>query len=211
MGKVIIRAARPADAPFLAIAMQEADRGHTGIGSWDVLFPGADNERLPILAALAVASPRSYVHWLTFLVADFQGEPVATVAGYVPAMTPPELFAAACRAVLGDAAQARIAASRAWSRNYFAVELPGDTLRMEWVYTRPGVRGQGISVRLIARLLEDSKAQAIKTAHVGTYIGNEPAIATYHRAGFEAFAECRHLDYERRFKTPGLAFLRRDT
>ena len=48
----------------------------------------------------------------------------------------------------------------------------------------------------------------LATAHVGTYIGNAPAVATYRRAGFEAFAELRHLDYERRFKAPGLVFLR---
>ena len=190
--------------------MQDADRGHTGIGSWDVMFPGSDDERLPILAALAVTPPRSYLHWSTFLVAELDGEPVGTIAGYVPATTTSELFAAACRAVLGiDAAQTRLTTSGAWSPNYFSVELPDDTLRAEWVYTHPAARRRGISSRLIAQLLEDGRARAIKTAHVGTYIGNEAAIATYRRAGFDPFAECRHLDYEQRFRAPGLVFLRR--
>jgi ribosomal protein S18 acetylase RimI-like enzyme len=175
------------------------------------MFPGGDDERLSILAALALAPPRSYVHWSTFLVAEIDGVPVGTVAGYVPARTGSELFVGACRAVLGvDAAQARLATSEAWSRDYFTVYLPRDTLRVEWVYTDPEARGRRLSVALIAQLLENAKAQAITTAHVGTYLGNEPAIATYRRAGFEAFAECRHIDYERRFRAPGLVFLRRD-
>ena len=37
----------------------------------------------------------------------------------------------------------------------------------------------------------------------------EPALTTYRSAGFEEFAECRSVDYEARFKTPGLVFLRR--
>lgn len=211
MDEVVIRPACPADAPFLAVAMQEADRGHTGIGSWDIMFPGADGERLSILAALAVAPPRSYVHWSTFLVAEIEGERVGTVAGYVPATTGSDLFAAACRAVLGvDTAQTRLGMSEAWSRDYFTVDLPGDALRVEWVYTGPNMRGRGVALGLIAQLLEAARARGIKTAHVGTYIGNEPAMATYRRAGFEPFAECRHLDYERRFRAPGLVFLRRN-
>ncbi len=160
MGEVVIRVASPADAPFLALAMQEADRGHTGIGSWDVVFPGSDDERLPILTALAVASPRSYVHWSTFLVAEMEGIPVGTVAGYVPAVTTSDDFAAACGSVLGvEAAQARLARFEAWSRNYFAVALPDDTLRVEWVYTHPEARRRGVSLGLIARLVDDAKAR----------------------------------------------------
>lgn len=80
---------------------------------------------------------------------------------------------------------------------------------MEWVYTDPAYRAQGVSSRLITRLLDDARAGGRSTAHVGTYIDNDPAIATYRRLGFEGFAEARHVDYERTFKTPGLVFLRR--
>ena len=204
---------RPAgrdDSAFLALAMQEADRGHTGIGSWDVMLPGPDEDRLAVLAALAGATQPSYVHWSTFLIAEIDGRPIGTVAGYVPELMTAECFAAACREVLGGGADARLGEGGAWSRDYFTVDIPRDTLRVEWVYTDPGMRATGVSSSLIARLLDGARADGLATAHVGTYIGNAPAIATYRRAGFEAFAELRHLDYERRFKTPGLVFLRRD-
>jgi ribosomal protein S18 acetylase RimI-like enzyme len=103
VGEVVVRSASPADAPFLALAMQEADRGHTGVGSWDVMFPGSAHDRLQVLSALAVAEPRSYVHWSRFLVAESEGTVGAAIAGYVPDRTPSDLFVEACRVVLGAA------------------------------------------------------------------------------------------------------------
>jgi GNAT superfamily N-acetyltransferase len=210
LAPIRVRRACRDDADFLALAMQEADRGHTGIGSWDAMFPGSDDERLAVLVALACASQLSYVHWSTFLVAEIAGRPVGTVAGYVPDRMTSELFATACREVLNSRGEAAITGDGAWSREYFAIEIPGDTLRVEWVYTDPAFRARGVSAQLITQLLDDARARGVTTAHVGTYIGNDPAIRTYRTVGFEAFAECRHLDYERRFRAPGLVFLRRD-
>jgi ribosomal protein S18 acetylase RimI-like enzyme len=206
---ISVRAATPEDAPFLAVAMQEADRGHTGIGSWDVMFPGEDEQRLAMLAALATTSARSYVHWSTFLVAEVGGEPAGTVSGYVPELEPSERFAAACREALGAHADTALARSGAWSREFFTIAIPGDTLRVEWVYTDPRFRGGGVSSTLIGQLLDDARTAGRSNAHVGTYIDNDAALGTYRRLGFEDFAEARHADYERVFKTPGLVFLRR--
>jgi len=189
--------------------MQEADRGHTGIGSWDVMLPGTDEDRLAILAALADTSQPSYVHWSTFLIAEIDDKPVGTVAGYVPKLMTTALFVAACWEVLGARADGKLSAKGAWSRDYFTVNVPQDTMRLEWVYTDPDFRATGVSSRLIARMLDGAGGDGVPTAHVGTYIGNTPAISTYRRAGFQEFAECRHLDYEHRFKAPGLVFFRR--
>jgi GNAT superfamily N-acetyltransferase len=206
---ILVRPARPDDAPFLALAMQEADRGHTGFGSWDVMFPGADVARLECLVALATTAAPSYVHWSTFLVAEADDRLVGTVASYVPSEEPPERFTSACQTALGADADAALARHGAWSRDYFTVQIPRDTLRVEWVYTDPAARGRGVSTLLIGRLLDDGRAHGHTTAHVGTYLENEPAIATYRRLGFEPFAEARHVDYEAVFGTPGLVFLRR--
>lgn len=210
MTEIRVRRATRDDASFLAVAMLEADRGHTGIGSWDVMLPGADEDRLRILRGLAVASQPSYVHWSTFLVAEVDGLPAGTVAGYVPRVMTGDLFAAACREVLGSEGAGQHNDRGAWSREYFTVTIPDDTLRVEWVYTDPRFRSRGVSSTLLAELLGRARADALATAHVGTYIDNSPAIAVYRGAGFEVFAACRHADYERRFKTPGLVFLRRE-
>jgi len=209
-----LRQAQRADAAFLARAMQEADRGHTGIGSWDIIFAGCEQTRLDALARLAAAQPRSFVHWSKFIVAEVDGRPAAAAAGYVPHETPPRLLLeAADEAQIEDRVRAGLAgegAGGAWSREYFAVELPGDTLRVEWVYTASEHRGRGICGHLLSHLLDAARERGLGTAHLATYVGNAPAIAAYRRAGFEPFAECRHVDYEQRFGAPGLVFLRRE-
>jgi hypothetical protein len=60
MTEIAARPAMSSDTAFLALAMQQADRGHTGIGSWDVMFPGLEDDRLHILTRLASAPQRSY-------------------------------------------------------------------------------------------------------------------------------------------------------
>jgi GNAT superfamily N-acetyltransferase len=209
--QVSLRPAVADDAAFLAFAMQEADRGHTGIGSLDLLLPGPDAQRLATIARLAGASHRSSFHWSTFRVAEFDGRLVGTIAGFVPDEMPPATFQDACAEVLGPHASKVLSRTHAWSSSYFSVALPGDTLRVEWVYTDPALRGRGISTRLLSALLDDARRNGHAEAHVVTYLGNEPAIATYRRCGFEPFAECRHADFETQFGSPGLLFLRRAT
>ena len=213
MTSIVCREAGPADAAFLARAMQEADRGHTGIGSWDIVFPGSEDSRLRALAKLAAARSPSLVHWSKFRLAEVDGRIAAAAAGYVPDETPDRLLLeAGAEAKLEDSIRAKLVAdgqSRAWSREYFAVGLPGDTLRLEWVFTALEYRAQGICAQLLAQLLTAGRGRGLATAHVATYIGNAPAIAVYRRVGFTPFAECRHIDYERRFRAPGLVFLRR--
>jgi GNAT superfamily N-acetyltransferase len=213
MVSIVCREASPEDAAFLARAMQEADRGHTGIGSWDIVFPGSEDGRLDALAKLALARAPSHVHWSKFRLAEVDGRTAAAAAGYVPDETPDGLvLEAAAEAKLEDSVRAKLVADGgggAWSREYFAVDLPGDTFRLEWVYTALDYRGQGICAHLLAELLAAARGRGLATAHVATYIGNAPAIAAYRQMGFEPFAECRHGDYERRFRAPGLVFLRR--
>src|SRR2546430_15831781 len=89
MAGIVFREASPADAAFLARAMQEADRGHTGIGSWDIVFPGSEDSRLRALAKLAAARSPSLVHWSKFRLAEVDGRIQAATAGCGPNETTP--------------------------------------------------------------------------------------------------------------------------
>ena len=148
-----IRDATAEDAPFLAQAVVGADRGHTGIGSWDHAFPGDERDRLRLLEAIIRSDHPSYLNWSIFLIADVDAAPVATVATFVPARLPVSTFDTACRNVIGDAATDRMLQQPAWSRDFFAVVEPSDALRLEWVYTHPSVRRQGVSGQLIDEAL----------------------------------------------------------
>jgi GNAT superfamily N-acetyltransferase len=107
--------------------------------------------------------------WSTFLVAEVGGAAAGTVAGYVPEVMTSETFAAACREAFGQEAERVLAIDGARSAEYFQVPMPGDTVRVEWVYTDPRFRGRGISSALLATLTENARTSRRRTAHVGTY------------------------------------------
>lgn len=214
MSGITIRRAREDDAPFLAWVMQEADRSHTGIGSWDVMIPGPDEDRLAILEDVVREGEGTYCHWSAFLVAEVDGVAGAAVARYVPADVPEERFYELMREVTSRRGwsedRLKDGMRGAYSKDYFFVPLPPDTWRVEWVATRPESRGHGLNRALLDELLAWGREEGHTYSHVGTYLGNEPAIAAYKAAGFEVYAEAWHVDYERVFGAPGLVYFRRD-
>ena len=211
--EVIIREAREPDAPFLAWALQESDRGHVGVGIGDVAFPGPDGERLAILEELVRKAAGSYVHWSLFLVATVDGVPAASMAGYVPAEMSDNGFIEHCWRVMSrrgwSEEQVREGLAGFRSRDYYSVPIPEDTLRVEWVAARPEFRKRGLVRKLLEATLERGGARGLATAHVATYLGNEPAISVYRNVGFEFMADVRHVDYERKFGAPGSIYFRR--
>jgi ribosomal protein S18 acetylase RimI-like enzyme len=216
MSDNLVRAATPADAPFLAWVMQEADRMGGPFGSTDLIFDFGEPRRLEFLARVAVSELDSYYHHRRFLVAEEGGVLLGALAGYVPDQLPPGAFEAVVRHEASRTGWADPTTSdvlergpRDTSSNYFRVAIPGDALRVEWVATKPESRGRGVNRRLLQALLESAAGRGLRAAYVGTAIGNEPAIAAYRSAGFQLFAECRHADFEEVYGRPGLVFFRR--
>jgi len=213
MSEPVIRPATEDDAPFLAWVIVEADRGHVGVGTWDILLPGEDAQRLEIIEELIREGEGSYLDWRLFVIAEVDGTLASAVAYYVPEVHKDELYMEALYRVMarrGWSKERVDAAERpSRSRDYFIVPIPRDTFRVEWVATRPESRGRGLNRRLLEALLDIGRERGHRTAHVGTYWGNEPAIRAYQAAGFKLYAEARHDDYEKVFVAPGLVFLRR--
>ena len=212
-----IRPATADDASFLAWVMQEADRMGGTVGGLDLIFNERESSRLELLASIACSEIDSVSHYSRFVVAEVGGVPAAALAGYVPDGIPAGSGARVTEQAArqagwtADAIESLLErAARYVSAPYFRVPIPGDTLRVEWVATRPEFRGRGLNRALHEALFERGRASGLRTAHVGTAIGNQPAIAAYRAVGFEAYAEVRHRDYEAIFGHPGHIYLRRD-
>lgn len=208
-----VRDARPADAAFLAWAMQEAARSHLGRGVWDVVLPGAEPERLELLARLAVADARSFCHHGGFLVGEEGGAPVAALCGYQRGVATPALFLAAVRQVFGEAGWTRERIGEMLGRfapfSACTPDPPDDAWVVEWVATRPGQRGRGHARRLLDAVLERGRSRGLETAHLSVLIGNAGAQALYERAGFRLVEVVRHPDFEAVMGVPGLRVLER--
>jgi ribosomal protein S18 acetylase RimI-like enzyme len=212
-----IRPATTDDAAFLAWVMQEADRMGGAVGGLDLIFNQGEVSRLGLLALIARSDVDSVSHYSRFVVAEVDGVPAAALAGYVPDEIPAGSgtraiqHAAMTAGWPADAIEALLErAARYTSAPYFRIPIPGDTLRVEWVATRAEFRGRGLNWALHEALFERARASGLRTAHVGTAIGNEPALAAYRAVGFQPYAEVRHRDYEAVFGRPGHVYLRRD-
>jgi ribosomal protein S18 acetylase RimI-like enzyme len=217
MSEPRVRTATPEDARFLAWVMQEADRMGSEVGALDLIFDVGEERRLEFLARVAVSELDSTGHYSRFLVAELAGQPAAALSGYVPDDLASEDVPLLLRSVAAELGWSepevnRLVerAARFTSSTFFRVQLPGGTLRVEWVATRPEFRGRGLNRALLETLFERGRASGLRTAHVGTSIGNHPAIAAYQSAGLVPYAEVRHRDYEAMFGRPGHIYFRRD-
>ena len=210
---IVIRSAKAADSRFLAWVMIEADRGHLRRAMFDVVLPTTEEERIAYLAAMSTAEMASFCHHSGFLIAEQAGQPVAALSGYQPKIKTPRHFVKASYEVLTKAGWSAERIEQMLGR--FApfltcvFDYPEDAWVVEWVATRPEGRGQGISTRLIERVLERGRALHLATAYISVRIGNHSAQRVYERAGFVPFDERCHPDHEAAIGCPGLVHLKR--
>ena len=213
MPATVIRRAAPQDAPFLAWAMIEAERGPDPQGEWDVVLPGSADDRARLLARIATREPVHYCHWSRFQLAEREGVPVGAISGYVAARHTWAHFERAFRGAFRAAGLGPDDAQTAWLRfapfSVVHVSLPEEAWRVEWVAVRPEQRGRGIVGELLAANLERARSEGCREAIVTAALENEPARRAYEAAGFAPFARWEHDDYRRVSGSAGNVVMRR--
>ena len=177
--KTEIRAAREEDAPFLAWVMQEAARSHLEIGVWDVLFPGAEDARLDILARLARTGRPHYAHYSRFLIAQVDDSPAAALSGYESAAFGQTKIVEGLLEVGQqlDWQPAKLGELTERLSPYESLGYPNPegVWIVEWVATRPERRGRGLIRELLVAILEEGRKQDVTGAQIGHLLGNLPA------------------------------------
>jgi ribosomal-protein-alanine N-acetyltransferase len=78
------------------------------------------------------------------------------------------------------------------------------------VATVPEFRRQGITSKLLEKMLERGRSQGFRRAQINIYIGNIPAQRLYEKHGFQVMDEKRHPNFEKEIGSPGMARLLRD-
>ncbi|MEM7410227.1 MAG: GNAT family N-acetyltransferase [Myxococcota bacterium] len=210
---VVLRRAAPTDAPFLAWAMIEAERGTDPEGEWDAVLPGPPDAREALLARIATTEPEHFCHWSRFLVAEHAGEPVATLSGYIAARHTHAHFRRAWYQAFLEHGHSVADALDAWARfgpfQHVSVDLPPEAWRVEWVAVHPAWRGKGLVGALLEANFARARAEGCDRAVVATALENAPARRAYEAAGFVAFARWEHDDYRQASGSAGNVYLRR--
>jgi len=203
-----IRRAEVEDSTFLARAILNACRSHLARGMWDFLVAGREQDRLEFLEFLTLMEGPTFCHYSNFLVAEGRNGYAAALSGFDPGgpgmLSPGHAIAAAFEEFgLGEAAL-----SDAYRRlEVYRLGMPEQrkgVWTIEWVWSEPSKRRQGIVTTLIERILDNGRRLGYRRAQVTTFIGNTPAILAYEKAGFRAGEEKRHPDFARLMGAPGL-------
>jgi translation initiation factor 4G len=208
-----IRAARAAEAPFLAEVLRMAGRGHLPRGAWDLIFPDA-YECQRGLERLAGGGLRSWCHHSLFQVADRGGEACAALVAFEPE----ELGEVSLGKAMFDVFQ-----SLAWTPERIAAvgprlapylrcfpDMPPGSWIIENVGTRSDHRRQGLVHALLERALETGRSRGHRRAQISCLIGNLPAQRAYEKAGFAVVEERVDPEFERQLGAPGFSRMTRE-
>jgi GNAT superfamily N-acetyltransferase len=203
-----IRQAEARDAPLLAWAMQEAARSHLPRGLWDLAFPGDEAERLWLLQQLALHPVTCHCHYGGFLIAERDGEPVATLSGYEPLVkTEARLREAVVDATLGagwsdqdlEALEPRLSPFM-----HVRPELASDAWTLEAVAVRPEHRGSGVFDALMEAILDEGRRRGYVRSQLVLMLGNERAERAYARHGFAMVSARSHPSMQEVLGCPGV-------
>jgi ribosomal protein S18 acetylase RimI-like enzyme len=202
-----LRDATTADADLIAWVQVEASRSGTPLGFWDLVFPGADEPRLRLIAEIATSAREHFAHVSGFLVAEVDGEPVGAMSGYAPGVKKLGHFVGAMTQVLErngwSEAHRRLLGIRILPAVACFSDAPHDRWIVEWVALRPIARGKGVAAALLRAVLDRGRAAGFRKAQITYLVGNEPARRAYERAGFVDVDGKRDPQFEVIFGAPG--------
>ncbi len=210
----MIRPATPDDARFLAWVIHAAGRSHLPTGIWDIALPGADEDRLDVLAAITTTRLLHFAHWTRFLVCEVDGASVAALSAYEAEEFGGDKLGLAMNeafTTLGWGQDEMLAVLRRMAP--FAslhFPTPANLWIVEWVATLPEYRGRGLVGALLLEIFEAGREAGFAKSQIGYFLGNTPAKNAYEKVGYRYVDEYRHSDWEAALGCPGVARMHLD-
>jgi ribosomal protein S18 acetylase RimI-like enzyme len=206
VSSMTIRPARADDAPFIARSILSAQRGPRPRGWFDIALGWDEPRCLAFVEKIATAQALSWWHVSTFLVAEIDGAPAASLCALPASGTRGAagnaIAEAAKDAGLGAADIAAIFQRGNYSANCWVQGGEGEWL-IEHVASLPAYRGRGLVQALLAQALAGGGRAGFRRASISFLIGNEPAERCYAKAGFVFAEEKRDGAFEALIGAPG--------
>jgi ribosomal protein S18 acetylase RimI-like enzyme len=208
-----IRPAHSHDASFLAWVILISGRAHVQRGIWEVILGGTEQECLTFLQFLTVTQTPHLFHHSCFLIAEVGGRSAAALGGYDPKSLGYPTLGKAIKEVVHKRGFSG-PDPEAMKRSQRVLSCIPEDVEGAWVVdsvaTVPELRRQGITSKLLEKILERGRNQGFRRAQINIYIGNIPAQRLYEKHGFQIMDEQRHPDFEKEIGSPGMARLLRD-
>jgi len=197
-----IRRAKESDYSFLADAILKADLGAEGQNSSYAALFGITTEqaREAIIRMMPEEMDGCEFSPVHFLVAEFEGKPVAAVASWIEGLE--SVSSNVARSALVQEYYPAGAIAHVQSLMKMADEImvhrTNGTMQIESVFVEEAHRGQGLAAKLIKAHIAKAMLQNydVEIVQLMTYSDNKKAIHAYEKMGFGITAEKHSSDPE---------------
>lgn len=203
----LVRPAEPRDAPTIAYLCYLAGRGHVTTSVYDLMIPGPPGptgHRLGQMEAVLTAGCRSWFHYSFYTVIEVEGRVAATLCTFSKEEGRTRPLLAAFRGLGWTDSDLQEMGERL--RPFLMAEhrVPGGAWVVENVGCLEEYRRRGLVNQLMEHAVREGFERGHELQQISVFIGNEPAINAYLKAGFRLTAEKRDREFLRVFGCPGM-------
>jgi ribosomal protein S18 acetylase RimI-like enzyme len=209
-----IRKATPEDGPFLADMIMMGGRNHTSRAILEYLLGGKPNDCMTFLQMLLITSSSHLFHHSCYMIAESSEGPVAVMGGYDPKVMGYQSLQAAIPEVSPILGWSDAEQNLVKERTDKLVPCMPKVIDGAWMLdrgaTKEEARRQGAASQLTEAVIAEAGEKGFSKVQVNVYIGNEPALKMYEKAGFAVSEEKVDEFFEKMIGAPGMVSLTKD-
>lgn len=206
-----IRKALPDDGAFLADMITMAGRNHISRAILEYLLGGKPNDCMTFLQMLLITQTPHLFHHSRYMIAENSDGPIAVMSGYDPKVMGYQAFHAAIPEVspiLGwSVAEENLVKERIDKLVPCMPPVVDDAWVVDRGATKLEARRQGVASKLLAAIVAEGKGLGFNQAQANVFIGNEPGLELFGKAGFSVAEEKTDEFFERMIGAQGMVSL----
>ena len=209
-----IRKAQPEDGTFLADMIMMAGRNHISRAILEYFLGGKPNDCMTFLQMLLITQTPHLFHHSCYMIAEDSSGPVAVMGGYDPKAMGYHALHVAIPEVSPILGWSEAEQDLVKERTDKLVPCMPQVVEGAWVIdrgaTKDEARRKGAASQLLEAIMDEGTGLGFGRVQTNIFIGNEPAIKLYEKAGFAIAEEKADEFFDRMIGAPGMVSLTRD-
>jgi ribosomal protein S18 acetylase RimI-like enzyme len=206
-----IRKAQPEDGVFLANMIMMAGRNHISRAILEYLLGGKPNDCMTFLQMLLITQTQHLFHHSCYLIAEDSNGPIAIMSGYDPKTKGYQALHQAIPEVSPILGWSVAEQNLVKERTDKLVPSMPEIIDNAWIVdrgaTKPESRRLGAAGKLLNEVLATGKEFGFNLAQATIYIGNDPGIKLFEKAGFSVNEEKNNDFFDKMIGAPGMVSL----